>query len=135
MTETGRVRELKDKRVIIAPDRSASCFGCMNHECKSGGGFITAENPQNLPLQTGHMVEVKAPPGISLLGQAIAALLPPIAGFAAGLILARLFLPQAGEGAAAGIGVIFLFASAFIVYGIRKKHPPAKEFTVTRIIG
>jgi len=134
VVETGRVRGLEGNLAAVAPDRSAACFGCMNHECKSGGGFISAENPLGLPLQTGQLVEVQAPPGMSIFGQALAALLPPFLGFATGYVLARLLLPGAGEGAAAGIGVLVLFAAAFIIYRVKKKHPSGKMYTVTKII-
>ena len=135
MTEKGMVRELKGSHVIVAPDTSALCFGCMSQECKhhSGGVLITAENPQSLPLKPGQIVEVEAP-GASILKQAMKALLPPALGFAAGYLLARHLFPAAGEGAAAGLGVVFLFAVAFIVYRIRKKFPASKEYKVNRII-
>ena len=134
MTETGKVRELREKTVIVLPDRSAACFGCMNHECRSGAGLITAENPASLPLKTGQTVEVVTQ-GASLLGQALIALLPPILGFLLGFNLTRLAFPEAADGASAGIGVIFLFAAAFAVYFVRKKHPASKGYEVKRILG
>ena len=133
MTEKGKIREIKENIVIVAPEISAACFGCMNQECKAGGGIITAENPRGLPLKQGQMVEVRAP-GISILGQALAALLPPAIGFVASYFLARLIIPNAGDGAHAAIGAVSLFATAFLVYKIRKKYPPGKAYTVTRII-
>ena len=134
MTEKGRVKEINGKLVIVAPDTGAACFGCMNHECKANGGLITAGNPNALPLEIGKMVEVAAP-GAGLIGQAFAALLPPILGFIASYYLASLLFPGAGEGAAALIGVFFLFASAFVIYRARKKSFANGEFTITRIIG
>ena len=133
MTETGKVRELREKTVIVAPERGAACFGCMNAECRSGAGFITAENPSGLPLKAGQTVEVVTR-GASLLGQALTALLPPILGFLLGFNLSRLVFPQAAEGAVAGMGVLFLFAAAFVVYLVRKKHPAGKGYEVKRII-
>ena len=134
MTETGKVRAIRDKLVIVVPDRGAACFGCMNHECKSGG-LITAENPAGLPLETGQTVEVVTR-GSSLLGQAAIALLPPIFGFLLGFNLSGLIFPfpTAPDGASAVMGVIFLFAAAFVVYFVRKKHPAGKGYKVTRII-
>jgi len=134
MTETGKVREVREKTVIVAPDRSDGCFGCMNAECRSGAGFITAENPAGLPLKTGQIVEVVTI-NASLLSQALIALLPPILGFLLGFNLSRLVFPfTAPDGAAAGMGVLFLFAAAFIVYFVRKKHPAGKGYRVTKII-
>ena len=133
MTETGTVREIKENLVVIAPDRSAACFGCMNLECKSGGGFITAENPKALPLKTGQMVEVAAP-GAGIFRQALTAFLPPALGFVAGYTLSRLLFPKAGEGLFAFIGAAFLFIAAFIVYWARKKFPAKREYTVTKIV-
>ena len=144
MTETGIVREVKEKTVIVAPDRSAACFGCMNvgmnagsiHAgCRSGAGFITAENPGGLSLRTGQTVEVVSS-SASLLSQALIALLPPILGFLLGFNLSRLVFPfpTAPDGASAGMGLLFLFAAAFVVYFVRKKHPAAQGYKVTRII-
>jgi len=134
MTETGKVREVRENLVIVLPDRSAACFGCMNAECKGGAGLITAENPAGLPLGTGQTVEV-ATRGSSLLGQAALALLPPILGFLLGFNLSGVIFPfTAPDGASAGMGVLFLFAAAFVVYLVRKKHPASKGYKVTKII-
>ena len=135
MTETGKVREVREKTVIVAPDRGDACFGCMNAECKGGVGLITAENPGGLPLKTGQTVEV-ATINASLLSQALVALLPPILGFLLGFNLSRLVFPfpTAPDGASAGMGVLFLFAAAFVVYLVRKKHPAGKGYRVTKII-
>ena len=133
MTEKGVIREIKEGAVIVIPEMGAACFGCMNQECKSGGGSITADNPDALPLTPGLTVEVRAP-GASIFGQAMAAILPPVLGFFASFFLARLLFPQAKDGVYGGIGIIFLFATAFLVYHIRKKFPPKKAYTVTRII-
>ena len=133
MTEKGRIREIKENNVTVVLETGAACFGCMNQECKSGGGTITAENPDDLPLSPGQTVEVRAP-GISILGQALAALMPPIIGFFASFFIARFLYPNARDGVYGGIGIIFLFATAFLVYHIRKKFPPKKAYTVTRII-
>ena len=134
VTETGRIREIRGSLVIVSPDRSASCFGCMNMECKTGG-LITAENPLSLPLEAGLIVEVVSPPRIALLRQALAAFLPPILGFLAGFSLTSLFFPQAGERAAISAGFLLLFAAAVVVYLIRGKSKAAGNFTVTRIAG
>ena len=133
MTETGTIREIRENLVIVAPEKSAACFGCINHECKTAGGFITAENPEALPLKNGQTVEVKAP-GINILTQALAALLPPIMGFIAGYTITRLLFQKAGESAAAFFGAIFLFITAFVVYWIRKKYPANRAYKVTRIL-
>ena len=132
MTETGVVQEIRGNVVIIAPDMSAACFGCMNHECRKGGR-ITAENTGALPLEKGQTVEVKSS-NASLLGQALAAFLPPLLGFIAGYTLIRRLFPGAPEGAAPGAGVLFLFAAAFFVYLARKKRPAGNVHTVTRVV-
>ena len=126
MTEKGKIREIRDNIVIVAPDRSDSCFGCMKLECKANGGILRAENPKGLALEPGQTVELKTP-DTSFLGQSIAALLPPVIGFIIGFFLTRIFFPETGEGAAAFTGVILLFATAFLVYRLRKKFP-AKEY-------
>ena len=132
MTETGVVQEIKGNLIIIAPDMSAACFGCMNHECRKAGR-IAAENPGALPLEKGQTVEVKAS-GVPLLGQALTAILPPLLGFIFGYAFIRLIFPNAPEGASVLAGLVFLFASAFIVYAARKKRPAGNVHTVTKII-
>jgi len=131
MTETGKVREINGKTVIIKPDLGDTCFGCIKEECRSCG--IIAENPLSLSLKTGQTVEVNAP-GTSIFRQAMAALIPPALGFAAGFFLTRLFLPKASEAACAASGVVLLFIAAFIVYTVRKRKPLNKAYTVTRIL-
>ena len=134
MTETGIIRAVKGNLAVISPDKSAACFGCMNLECKSGSGHITAENPVALPLETGQKVEIEAP-GISLMQQAIIAFLPPIMAFIVGFFLTRQLFPEAGEGAAAFAGLILLFTAAFVVYMVRKKSNAKSGFYITRILG
>ena len=131
MTETGKIREINGKTVVIKPDLGGICFGCMKVECKACG--IIAENPFSFSLKTGQTVEVSAV-GASIFRQALAALFPPALGFAVGFFLTRSFLPKASEGACAGMGVLFLFATAFIVYTVRKRKPPTKAYMVTKIL-
>ena len=133
MTEKGRVREINGDLVIVATDMSATCFGCMNQECKSQGGIIKAENPNALPLKTGQLVELEAP-GKGIVGQALAAFLPPALSFITGFLLIRYLFPKAGEGAAAAISVVILFATAYIIYRIRKSKPVKNEFLITRVL-
>jgi positive regulator of sigma E activity len=133
MTETGKVREINGKTVIIQPELGNICFGCVKEECRLNAGSIIAENPLSLSLKAGQTVEVSAS-GTSIFRQAMAALIPPALGFTAGFFLTRLFLPKASEGACAAAGVIFLFAAAFIVYTIRKKKPQDKAYIVTSIL-
>jgi len=132
MTETGKIREINGKIVVIKPDLGSACFGCMKDECRACGGII-AENPLSLSLKKGQTVEVSAQV-TSIFRQALAALVPPALGFTAGFFLTRLFIPKASEGACAASGVILLFAAAFIVYSVRKRTPPTKAYTVTKII-
>jgi len=129
----GLVAEIRGNLIIIKTDVSAACFGCMNSECKKNGPSVCAENPKSLPLALGQMVEAEAG-GRDLALEAFFALLPPILGFIAGFFLIRLSFPAAGEGEAAGAGVVMLFASAFAFYRARKKSPARGRFMVTRII-
>jgi positive regulator of sigma E activity len=132
MIETGIIREINGKTVIIKPDAQDACFGCLKEECKACGS-ITAENPLSLSLASGQKVEVSAPVA-SIFRQALAALVPPAAGFTAGFFIIRVFFKEAGEGAAAGVGALFLFASSYVIFKLRAKIPAGKVFTVTRII-
>jgi len=133
MTEKGIVKEVQGRTVIIVPDIGDACFGCMNAECKSGGGLISAENSLAIQLTVGQMVEVRASES-SIFVQALTAFLPPALGFVSGYIFMRLFFPAFGEGAAAFTGVLLLFSAAIIVCRIKKGKPQRQTFTVTRII-
>jgi len=133
MTETGKVREINGNIVYIKPDSPDVCFGCMKEECKACGS-ITAENPLSLSLKAGQTVEVSAQTA-SIFRQALAVLVPPALGFIAGFFLTRIFLPTTGEGTAAGVGALFLFAAAYVIFKVRAKNPAEKGFKVTRIIG
>ena len=142
MTETGKVREINGKTIIIKPDLGDICFGCIKEECAACGGSnaggintvsIIAENSLSLSLKTGQAVEVRALRA-SIFRQAMATLIPPALGFAVGFFLTRSFLPEASEGACAGMGVILLFVAAFIVYTARKRKSLDKAYTVTKII-
>ena len=133
MIRRGPVAEIRGNLIIIKTDANAACFGCMNSECKKNGSSVCAENPKALSLSIGQMVEAEAG-GKDLALEAFSALLPPILGFIAGFFLTRLSFPAAGEGEAAGAGVIMLFAAAFAFYRIRKKSPAKSRFMVTRII-
>ncbi|MCL2070013.1 MAG: SoxR reducing system RseC family protein [Treponema sp.] len=132
MTERGRIREIREEQILIVPDRDASCFGCMKMECKNAE-LLNVGNPRGLPLKTGQVVEVNIS-ARSLSWQTLTILLPPLFGFAAGFVLFRRFFGEAGEGAAAFTGVIFLFATAFLIYRFRKKPKPSAGFVITRII-
>ena len=137
MTETGIVKEIKENQIVIAIDKlkkSEACFGCMKTECKNRDCIITAGNTGELPLRAGQTVEIQTQ-NTSLLRQSLMAFLPPLLSFFAGYTLIRLLFPNAGEGAFAGMGAVFLFAAAFIVYRARKKRPPEEVYTVTRVIG
>ncbi|MCL2130703.1 MAG: SoxR reducing system RseC family protein [Treponema sp.] len=132
MTEKGMVREIRGNLVIISPLKNETCFGCMNMECKNSG-LISAENPNAIKIEKGQMVEVEAR-SISIFFEALIALLPPFLFLTLGFILTRIYFPEAGEGAAAFIGIILLFAAAFIIYIIRKKHPAKRIFLIKKSV-
>ncbi|MCL2006643.1 MAG: SoxR reducing system RseC family protein [Treponema sp.] len=122
MIKKGKVLKIEGKHVLIAPDSGEHCFGCMEIECKSRISSIDAKNSKALPLEPGQTVELKFIKN-ALLKQAATTLLPPIPGFLIGFFLAYLSLPNASQAAHVFSGIIFFFASAFIVYRIKKKHP------------
>ena len=135
MAVTGKIIEINKNSVVIVPDVHGSCFGCMKQECKTPGGTLLAENPHKLTLMKGQLVELRCIGGLSLFVQAMIAILPPAAGFISGYFLCSLIFPDAGEGACAGLGLIFLFAAAFVVYLVLKKKPLREGIhTVTKIL-
>ena len=136
MTEAGIIREIKGNQIVIAIDKlkkSDACFGCMKTECKERDCFITVGNTEGLLLKIGQTVEVQVKNDL-LSRQILKAFLPPVLSFIAGYALIRLLFPNAGEGAFAGMGTVFLFATAFIVYKVRKRSPPEEVYMVTRVI-
>jgi len=134
MTETGIICEVKENQILVKPEKSSACFGCLNTECKKEGFLITAENPHNLALKAGLKVELEIPAKYKLLNQAFIAFLPPILGFLTGYLTVRTFFPFFGEGTALFMGLILLFAAACAVYRIRKIKPAESGYKVMRII-
>jgi sigma-E factor negative regulatory protein RseC len=139
MIETGRISAMEGGVITVQQDsfssfkNSEACFGCMNKECKEKQGFITASNPLNLPLETGQQVETEMSPKM-ILAQGIFALLPPLAGFITGFLLAGRLFPSFGEPAKAFGGVLLMFAGAFGFYFYRRRHPVKVLPRVVRIV-
>jgi positive regulator of sigma E activity len=119
-----------EKTVIIGADESASCFGCMNQECRARGQFYTAENPRALPLVLGQLVET-GNSRRALLFQALAVLLPPILSFAAGFAVADAL--TGNEPLSIRGGFIGLLFTALAVYLFRRRFPPKTVPEVFRI--
>ena len=125
MTERGRVTEVRGDTITVLKTDSLcgeACFGCMaGGTCKAKPVLITVRNPLNLPLTPGQAVEIGSG---GFLGQALAALLPLPAGFAAGFFLVSLLFPALGEPARAAGGVFFMLAAAAGYYLFRRRYPP-----------
>jgi sigma-E factor negative regulatory protein RseC len=132
---TARVHAVSGGVITIEPGENTGCFGCMNQDCKNRLSLFTAENPQNLPLAPGQLVEAANSPAL-LLRQGLLALLPPLIGFIAGFFLTGLFFPVAGEGAKAAGGAFLLFAAGAGCYLLQRRSPPGQTvYRITRIIG
>jgi hypothetical protein len=119
MAKTEKIFETNGTAANTGPDLNVACSGCIKKKYGACGG-IAAENPLSITLEAGQTVKANAP-GTSIFRQALAALLPPALGFTGGFFLTRFLIPEAGEAACAATGVIFLFASAFIVYSAKKR--------------
>ncbi|AEF81576.1 positive regulator of sigma(E), RseC/MucC superfamily [Leadbettera azotonutricia ZAS-9] len=139
MIETGRISAIAGSTITVQQDafssfkNSEACFGCMNQECKEKQGYISVSNPLKLPLEIGSQVETEISPKM-ILGQAFFALIPPLAGFIAGFLLAGLIFPSIGDPGKAFGGVILMFAGAFGFYFYRKRHPVKVLPRVVRIL-
>jgi positive regulator of sigma E activity len=133
MTERGRVLEVKEDTVIVIKDSGLcgeACFGCMSDgKCGAKHVPVIAENPLNLPLKPGQAVEIESG---GLPGQALAALLPLPAGFAAGFFLVLFLFPASGEPVRATGGVFLMLAAAACYYLFRRRHPPGNR---ARVVG
>jgi sigma-E factor negative regulatory protein RseC len=105
----------------------------MHQECKTRARFFTAKNPFRFPVAIGHVVQIETPKGM-LVGQALAALLPPLLGFMGGFILTGLLVPASGDPARAAGGVLGLFMAAYCTYRIRKKYPAETTLQVVGIV-
>jgi hypothetical protein len=136
MTESGRVLEITGNKITVVKDNDLcgeACFGCLRGgECEAKPVLITAENPLNLPLKPGQAVKIESGP---CFGQALAALLPLPAGFAAGFFLLPLIFPGAGESLRAAGGVVLMLASAAGYYLFRRRYPPGKQPVIVRGMG
>jgi positive regulator of sigma E activity len=126
---TGQVHAIDAGRVVIA-EKSGACFGCMKQDCGTKPRFFTVENALNLPLSVGQLVETGVPRRVVVL-QALAALLPPFAGFIALFALTGAFALT--ESARAASGICGLFLAAFITYRIRKRFPTKKSPRILRV--
>jgi positive regulator of sigma E activity len=128
---TGRVQAVSGKTVIVGPEETASCFGCMNRECRTRERFYAAENPRALPLVPGQQVET-GNSRRALLFQAFTVILLPMLGFVAG------FLAGASSGTeASGVrgGLAGLLLTALAVYIFRRRFPSKTIPEVIRISG
>jgi sigma-E factor negative regulatory protein RseC len=105
----------------------------MQQECKTRTRFLKAKNPFQFPLAIGQVVKIETPKAM-LVGQAFAALLPPMVGFMGGFILTGLLVPVSGDPARAAGGVLGLFILAYLIYLIRKKHPAETILQVVEIV-
>jgi sigma-E factor negative regulatory protein RseC len=129
---TATIIEVSGSVVILAADPAAgACFGCMNQECRSRRDLLRAENPRELPLAAGQLVETGAAPA-SLLREAILALVPPVLCFITAFTLAGLFFSAPGLRAA--IGAAALLGGSFGCYALRRRFPPKPGLRITRII-
>jgi positive regulator of sigma E activity len=114
-------------------EENAACFGCMKGDCKKRRPLVTAENPQNLPLVPGQLVEAVNSPA-ALLSQALFTLLPLLVGFFAGFFLIKLIFPAAGEAARAAGGTVLLFAGGFGFYLFRRGKPEQTVYQIKGVI-
>lgn len=133
MKETGRISEINGREVTISGGEIASCFGCMNQECKSNKRIFTALNISGLDVHVGQLVEVENKPG-NVFVQFLLAVTPPFLGFIAGYFLAGILFPAPGEGLRIAAGFLLLFLSAFLFYRVRKKSPLRGNPFITRIL-
>jgi positive regulator of sigma E activity len=122
MIETAQVKTVLEHRVQVQKNFGAGCFGCANMDCRSSRGFVTVENPGDLPAQVGQMVQVEYPPARASLVQGIIALLPSVLSFT--LVFSLTGLAGLGEGIRIGGGFAALILSALILLWFRRKHPP-----------
>ncbi|MDR2500755.1 MAG: SoxR reducing system RseC family protein [Treponema sp.] len=130
MIEQGSIESLSGVLAVVRPKSSAACFGCMKQRCKAGRELIQAENPLGLSLAIGQVVETEFP-AASARAQAALALGPPVLSFIAGYLLAGLAAAPS-DPFRAFCGAAALFATALIVYRIRRRFPPKN---LQRIIG
>jgi hypothetical protein len=134
MTESGRVPEAAGNKITVAKGRGLcgeACPGCMaGGTCEAKPALVIAENPLNLPLKPGRTVEIGSR---RFFGQALAALLPLPAGFAAGFFLVPLLFPGAGDPARAAGGALLMLAAAAGYYLFRRRHPPGDRPFVQRL--
>ncbi len=133
MKETGRISDIRGRMVTVLGGEIASCFGCMNQECKSNRRVITAENRRHLELSPGQCVEVENTTANAFI-QFFQAMLPLLAGFVTGYILTWLVFPGSGDGARVAAGFVLLFLTGLGVYLYRMKFPVKNNPEITKIL-
>ncbi|MDR1286046.1 MAG: SoxR reducing system RseC family protein [Treponema sp.] len=126
----GRVHSVRGKTVFIIPENTA-CFGCMKGGCGKRIVLVGAENRDGFSLAPGRIVETDVNRG-ALLAQALFALLPPAAGFAAGFFITGL-LPAAGIAREAG-GIFLMLSGGFACFLFRRRFPSREKPVVSRVL-
>jgi hypothetical protein len=135
MNESGRVLAIAGDKITIAKENKLceeACFGCLKSgSCGAKPALVIAENPLDLPLTPGQIVETRTG---SLFAQALKAILPLPAGFTAGFFLTPLLFPGAGEASRAAGGALLMFAAAAGFYLYRRRFPPKELPRVIRAL-
>ncbi|MCX7027706.1 MAG: SoxR reducing system RseC family protein [Spirochaetes bacterium] len=99
MRESGTVKDISGKIVVVGIPMHDSCQSCMNGMCKESRDALKVFNPEGIELSPGDEVEIE----VKSAEQARAALWVlglPLAALFAGYGLGRLFFPSAQEGPA-----------------------------------
>jgi positive regulator of sigma E activity len=133
MKETGRISEVRGLMVTVSCGEIASCFGCMNQECKSNKRMITAENLHHFDLSPGQFVEIETSTAGAFL-QFLQAVIPPVLGFIAVYLIVQFVFPASGDGVRIAAGVVGLFLAGLGFYLYRKRFPLRNNPQVVKVL-
>lgn len=125
MQEKGQVIAISNDAITVIPLITDACLSCTAGCAKRGKPF-TVSNPSKLPVSQGSIVRVGASKGAAGIGGLVALLFPfacAVGGYFAATPIAALFHKTAGDGLRALFVLLFLVASAAIVFFISRKAP------------
>lgn len=135
MRESGIVKKIDGKFVVVGIEMHEGCESCMNSTaCKTGRSALQTLNPKELKIAEGDQVEIE----IRSIEQAKSAFwvlgLPLIALFA-GYGIGRLLFPSSGEGPAVACAGLLFVATMALGIMVQKGQKLDSLPVVTRKLG
>jgi positive regulator of sigma E activity len=134
MKESGTVKDITGKIVVVSIPMQEDCQSCTNGMCKESRGALKVFNAEGIELSPGDEVEIEVKTAEQAKGAFWVLGLPLVALFV-GYGLGRLLFPASQEGpAVAGAGILFLVFLAIGLF-IQKRRNIESLPVVTKKLG